>query len=208
MHGEYDAALDSVKEILGRDPANVNAKVIQSQAYLGQKKYGDSDTLLAAVLKTNPSSPDVYFQAGMSNRSQGKLAAAEMAFLRAWEFESQQFPEPAFWAWWTWKSCKGSPEKAMTLLQNEAKKAPNRMDIVLLMGLTARRVGKFQDSLTYLTRVLDGLDKKSKARADVYYEISETYRLAGDRDNAHSPTCKRPVRSPQKARRSWSIWEW
>ena len=182
MHGEYDAALDSVREILGRDPANVNAKVIQSQAYLGQKKYGDSDTLLAAVLKTNPSSPDVYFQAGMSNRSQGKLAAAEMAFLRAWELNPNN--SQSLLGVVDVEINQGQPEKAMTLLQNEAKKAPNRMDIVLLMGLTARRVGKFQDSLTYLTRVLDGLDKKSKARADVYYEISETYRLAGDRDNA------------------------
>ena len=32
------------RQILQRDPGNVRAKVIQSQAYLGQKKYGDSDT--------------------------------------------------------------------------------------------------------------------------------------------------------------------
>ena len=73
----------------------------------------------------------------------------------------------------------------MALLQSEAKKAPNRLDILLLMGATAQREGKFQDSLSYFTRVLNGLDKKSKTRADLYYaNCGLTYRLAGDRDSA------------------------
>ena len=64
MHGDYQAALDSVQEILKIDPGNVSAKLIQSQAYLGQKKYPESDSLLTGMIKSNPSSPDVYYQAG------------------------------------------------------------------------------------------------------------------------------------------------
>jgi tetratricopeptide (TPR) repeat protein len=182
MHGEYDAALDSVREVLGRDPANINAKVIQSQAYLGQKKYGDSDSLLASVLKTNPSSPDVYFQAGMSARSQGKMAVAEAAFQRSWELNPNN--AQGLLGEVDVEIQQGQADKAMALLQSESKKYPNRPDLVLITGLTARRVGKFQDSLNDLKHVLDSLDKKSRARADLYFEIAETYRVAGDRDSA------------------------
>ena len=182
MHGEYQAALDSVQEILQKDPGNVSAKVIQSQAYLGQKKFGDSDNLLASMLKSNPSSPDVYFQVGTAALAEGKPAIAEQAFQRAYELNPAN--SKSLLGMVDAEIQQGHPEKAMTLLQNEARKAPNRLDIPLLMGTTAQREGKFQDSLVYFTKVLNGLDKKSKTRADLYLQIAYTYQLAGDRDSA------------------------
>ena len=53
-HGEYEAALDTVQTILQRDPGNLNARMIQSQALLGQKKFDDSDKVLAGALKNSP----------------------------------------------------------------------------------------------------------------------------------------------------------
>jgi tetratricopeptide (TPR) repeat protein len=182
MHGEYQAALDSVQEILQKDPNNISAKVIQSQAYLGQKKFGDSDTLLASMLKSNPSSPDVYYQLGTAALTEGKPAIAEEAFQRAYELNPTN--SKSLLGMVDAEIQQGHPDKAMSLLQNEAKKAPNRLDIPLLMGTTAQREGKFQDSLTYFTKVLNGLDKKSKTRADLYLQIAQTYVLEGDRDSA------------------------
>jgi len=182
MHGEYEAALDSVQTILQRDPGNVNARVIQSQALLGQKKFGDSDSLLASMLKSNPSSPDVYYQVGTAALAEGKLKEAEAAFQRAYELNPAN--PKSLLGMVEAEIQQGQPDKAMSILQGEANKAPNRLDILLLMGTTAQREGKFQDSLTYFTRVLNGLDKKSKTRADLYLQIANTYRLAGDRDNS------------------------
>ena len=182
MHGEYDAALDSVQTVLQKDPGNVNAKVIQSQALLGQKKFGDTDNLLAGMLKSNPSSPDVYYQIGTAALAQGKLQDAEKAFQRAYELNPAN-PKSLLGVVES-EIQQGQPDKAMSILQAEAKKAPNRQDLLLLMGTTAQREGKFQDSLTYFNRVLSGIDKKSKVRADLYLQIAETYRRAGDRDNA------------------------
>ena len=79
---------------------------------------------------------------------------------------------------------QGQPDKAMATLENKSKKAPNRIDITFLMGTTAKREGKFQDAEGYFTRVLNGLDKKSKTRADLYLQIGDCYRLSGDRDSA------------------------
>jgi len=182
MHGEYEAALDTVQTILQRDPGNLNARMIQSQALLGQKKYEDSDKLLAGVLKTNPSSPQVYYQVGRTELAENHPKEAEAAFQRAYELNPTN--SQSLLGVVESEIQQGQPEKAMATLQNEAKKAPNRIDIAFLMGTTAKREGKFQDAEGYFTRVLNGLDKKSKTRADLYLQIGDCYRLAGDRDTA------------------------
>jgi tetratricopeptide (TPR) repeat protein len=182
MHGEYEAALDTVQTILQRDPGNLNAKMIQSQAYLGQKKFGDSDNLLAGVLKSNPSSPQVYYQVGRTALAENNPKKAESAFQRAYELNPTN--SQSLLGVVESEIQQGQPDKAMATLQNEAKKAPNRIDIAFLMGTTAKREGKFQDAEGYFTRVLNGLDKKSKTRADLYLQIGDCYRLAGDRDTA------------------------
>jgi tetratricopeptide (TPR) repeat protein len=182
MHGEYEAALDSVQTVIERDPGNMTAKVIQSQALLGQKKFGDTNTLLAGMLKSSPSSPDVYYQVGTAALAQGKLKDAETAFQRAYELNPAN-PRGLLGIVES-EIQQGQPEKAMSTLQAESKKAPNRPDLLFLMGSTAQREGKFQDAIGYFTRVLNGLDKKSKARADLYVQIAYTYRLAGDRNSA------------------------
>jgi tetratricopeptide (TPR) repeat protein len=182
MHSEYQAALDSVQEILKIDPGNVNARLIESRALLGQKKYGESDSLLADVMKTNPSSPDVYYQAGVSALTHGNVKEAEASFMRAYELNPAN--PRALLGVTEADIMAGKPDAAMALLETEAKKAPNRLDIVMLMGTTAVREGKYQDALTYFTRVLSGLNKGARVRADLYLQIADTYRRMGDRNNA------------------------
>jgi tetratricopeptide (TPR) repeat protein len=183
-HAEYQAALDSVQEIMKRDPNNVNAKIVQSQAYLGQKKFEDSDTLLAGMLKSNPSSPDVFFQAGVNALAQGKPKDAEAAFMRAYQLNPTN--GKSLMGVVRADIQQGQPDKAMALLDSESKKAPNRLDIPLLMGTTAQQEGKYAESLTYFNKVLNGLDQKSKTRADLYLDIAQTYRLQGNLDSSIS----------------------
>jgi tetratricopeptide (TPR) repeat protein len=190
MHGEYEAALDTVRQILERDPGNVSAKVIQSQAFVGQKKFGESDTLLASMVKANPGSPEVYYQLGTAALAQGKPKDAEAAFQRAYELNPVN--NQSLLGVVEAEIQQGQPEKAMTLLQGESKKAPNRLDLLLLMGTTAKREGKFAEAQGYFERVLTGLDKKSKARADLYLQIADCYRQSGDLNGA--------IGSVQKAR--------
>ncbi len=182
MRGEYQAALDSVQAVLQRDPGSVPAKVLQSQAYLGQKKFGESDNLLAGMVKSNPGSPAVYYQWGAALLAEGKPKDAEAAYQRAYELNPAD--NQSLLGVVESEIQQGLPEKAMAVLQNEAKKAPNRLDILLLMGTTAKREGKFEDAMGYFNRVLNGLDKKSKTRADLYLQLADCYRLAGDLNNA------------------------
>jgi Flp pilus assembly protein TadD len=182
LHGEYQAALDSVQGVLKIDPGNLNARLIESQALLGQKKFGESDSLLAGMLKSNPGSPDVFYQAGVSAITQGKYKDAEAAFLRAYELNPTN-PRGLLGVVEA-DIQEGRPEAAMSLLQTESAKAPNRLDIELLLGTTAVREGKYQDALAHFTKVLDNLKKNAKVRADLYLQIADVYRRMGDRNNA------------------------
>jgi len=182
VRGEYEAALDTVQAILQRDPGSVAAKVIQSQAYLGQKKFEDSKNLLTGMMKSNPNSPDVYYQFGKSLLAEGKAKEAEAAFQRAYELNPLN--NQSLLGVVESEIQQGQPERAMTILQNEAKKAPNRLDLLLLMGTTAKRENKFEEAMGYFTRVLNGLDKKSKTRADLYLQLADCYRMSGDLNNA------------------------
>lgn len=181
-HGEFEGALATIRDILARDPGNVNAKLIQSQALLGQKRYPESDALLAGMLKSNSASPEVFYQEGVSNLTQGKPKDAESAFMRAYQLN----PASAKGLMGVVESDfqLGKADEAMATLQAELKKSPNRLDILFLMGTTAQRSGKYQDALRYFNQVLSGLDKKTTARADMYMQIANTYRLQGDRDSA------------------------
>jgi tetratricopeptide (TPR) repeat protein len=182
--GEYQAGLDSVQVVLNVDPNNLGAKLIQSQGLLGLKKYGESDSVVATMLKSNPSSPDIYYQKGVNELQQGKAKDAETDFVRAYQLNPTN--AKGLMGIVDSEIQQGKPEAAMQMLATESKKAPNRMDIVYLMGLTAQREGKYNDALAYFTQVLNGMDKKSKTRANLYMEIANNYRLAGDRDGAIS----------------------
>jgi len=83
--GEFEAAVKTSEGALTIDPGNVNARLIQSAALMGQKKYGASRTILDAMLKSAPSSPDVLFQLGVVNLAEGKYKEAEDAFRRAYQ---------------------------------------------------------------------------------------------------------------------------
>ena len=83
--GDFDAALKATQTVLQMDRNNNTAKLIQSAALMGQKKFGDSRALLDAMLKTSPNSPDVLFQLGVVNLSQAKYKEADEAFKRAYE---------------------------------------------------------------------------------------------------------------------------
>ncbi|HEX3748614.1 MAG TPA: tetratricopeptide repeat protein [Bryobacteraceae bacterium] len=177
-HGEYEPALDSVQQILQRDPGNMNAKMIQSQALLGQKKFDVSGSLLKDMLKTNPSSPQIYYQMGTQALAEGKPKDAESDFQRAYELNpanSQNLMGVV-----SAEIAQGQADKAMALLQSEATKAPNRIDLAFLLGTTAKQQGKFQQAEAYFNKVLSGLDQKSKTRADLYMQLGDCYRMAGD----------------------------
>src|SRR5262249_10498397 len=81
---------------------------------------------------------------------------------------------------------------AVALLQAESDKAPTRIDLLVALGNTAVRAGKYDYAIQVYNKAAGQLDKNGKAIGDVYLRLGETYRRKGDLDNA--------VQSLQKAR--------
>lgn len=179
---DYDAALKTAAQILAIDRTNVNARLVESAALMGQKKFGDSRQLLDAMLKANPNSADVVFQLGVVNMAEGKWKEAEDAFRKAYELNPAN-PRGLMGMVET-DMAQNKTEEALKLLRAELAKAPGRVDLVLQLGNTAVRAGKYDEGIGLFQRALDSLDKNAKARGDLLMRIGETYHRKGDLSNA------------------------
>ena len=176
--GDFDAALKSAQEILKIDRQNKSAELIESAAYLGQKKYAESRALLNGMLSKNPNSPDVLFQLGVVNLAEGKYKDANDSFKRAYELNPAN--SRGLMGMVETEMAENKPDEAIKTLETEAAKAPNRLDVQLALGNTEVRAGRYDLAIGYFQRVLSGLDKTTKARGDIYMRIGETYRRKGD----------------------------
>jgi tetratricopeptide (TPR) repeat protein len=176
--GDFDAALKSAQEILKFDRQNKNAQLIESAAFLGEKKYGDSRALLNGMLAKNANSPDVLFQLGVVDLAEGKYKDANESFKRTYELNPTN--SRGLMGMVETDMAENKPDEAIKTLEAEAAKAPNRLDVQLALGNTEVRAGRYDLAIGYFQRVLNGLDKTTKARGDVYMRIGETYRRKGD----------------------------
>jgi tetratricopeptide (TPR) repeat protein len=190
--GEFDAALKTAESVLSIDAGNVNARLIQSAALMGQKKFSDSRVMLDSMLKTSPSSPDVLFQLGVVGLAEGKYNEAADSFRRAYQLNPAN--SRGLMGVVETSMAQNKPDAALSLLQAESDKAPGRVDLLVALGNTAVRAGKFDFAVGTYQKALPLLDKNAKGQAEIYYRIGETYRRKGDLSAA--------VQALQKARES------
>ena len=187
--GEFDAALKTAEAVLAIDKGNVNARLIESAALMGQKKFNDSRVMLDTMLKANPSSPDVLFQLGVVNLAERKFKESEDAFRRSYQLNPAN-SRGLIGIVETYMA-QNKADEALKILQTESDKAPNRSDLLMLMGNTAVRAGKFDFGIQTFNRMLGQAEKGAK-QGDLYLRIGETYRRKGDANSA--------VQALQKAR--------
>ena len=180
--GEYEAALKAAEAVLAIDRGNVNARLIESAALMGQKKYEDSRQLLGEMLKVNPNSPDVLFQLGVADLAENKYKEAGDSFRKAYELNPAN--ARGLMGMVETLMAQKKADEALKLLTTESAKNPNRLDLQVQLGNTAVRAGKYDLAVQYFQKVLDAMDKNSKARGDLYLRIGETYRLKGDLQDA------------------------
>jgi len=180
--GEFDNAFKTAADILAVDSNSTTAKLIQSAALLGMKKYAASREILQSILAANPNSADTLFQLGVVNLSEGRYREAEDAF-RKTHVLSPANSRGLMGIVETYLA-QNQTDKAMALLQAEVQKSPNRMDYHLALGNTAVRVGRYDLAIAEFQKVLAGSDKNTKSRGDMLLRLGETYRRKGDLTNS------------------------
>ncbi len=182
QRNDYDAALKTAQQILAIDHNNINAKLIESAAMMGEKKFGESRVLLDQMMKSHPSSPDVFFQVGVVNLAENKFKEAEEAFQKSYELDPNR--DRGLLGLVETDMAQQKADEAMQRLQAALDKSPNRWELRLALGNTAVRAGKYDMAIAEYEKLLNSLDKNSRGRGDVYLRIGETYRRKGDLNGA------------------------
>src|SRR5579871_634565 len=177
-HGEYEPAIKTAQEVLAFDRGNVNAMLVESAALFGQKKFQEARNLLDMMAKTYPTSPDVYFELGLVDLGENKYKDAVASFQKSYDLNPAN-PRGLMGIVET-DMAQSKSEDALTLLQTEAEKAPNRLEFRVALAKTAVRVGKFDLAIQEYQKVLAALDKNSRDRGGLYLQLGETYRRKGD----------------------------
>ena len=180
--GEFDTALKTAETVLAMDRGNVNASLIESAALMGQKKFADSRSRLDDMAKTNPNSPDVFFQLGVVNLAESKFKDAEASFRKSYLLNPAN--SRGLLGVVETDMAQNKTEEALQLLQSEADKAPNRLEFRVTLAKAALRVGKYDLAIAECQKVIGAMDKKSREGGSVYLLLGETYRRKGDQANA------------------------
>ena len=180
--GEFEASIKTADGVLQIDRGNFTARLLQSAALLGEKKYADARVMLDQMLKVIPNSPDVYFQLGMVNLAEARYKEAEDTFRKTYELN----PANARGLLGIVQTllAQNKTDQAVQILQSETEKAPNRLEFRLALARTSVQLGKYDMAIAEYQKVLDALDKNSKIRGQIYMEVGATYRRKGDDSNA------------------------
>jgi tetratricopeptide (TPR) repeat protein len=191
---EFDPALKSATQAVALDRSNTEGLLIAVSAYRGLHKFAEARNLLNIVLKTNPSSTNALLQLGELDLAEKKFPDANDAFGKV------RLLDPANLRALTGiadcEIARKMPDKAIDLLQEEADKAPNRLDLRVALGGTAMRAGRYDIAIREFQKALAQSAPESKERGDIYLGIAESYRGKGDLNGA--------AQTLQEARKSQS----
>lgn len=179
---EWDGALRTAELILASDKGNVNARLIESAALLGEKRTADSRALLDQMVKVYPNSADVYYQLGLVNLADKKFPEAEESFRKSYQLNTAN--SRGLMGVVDTYIAQNRSEQALALLQAESEKAPNRADLHVAVATAAVMAQKFDLAIAQYQTVLGLVGEGAGSRADVYLRLGDTYRLKGDLANA------------------------
>ena len=178
---DFEPALQSVAGILQIDKRNAPARMIQAAALMGEKKYGEARQVLEALRESNPNTPNVDLMLGVLANREGNVKEAEGIFRKSHEANPDG---RALVGLVETLATEGHVDQAMQLLQSELAKSPSRNDLRITLGNLAVRTGNLDLAINQFQTVLNGLDKNSKARGDVYLRLGLSLRSKGDFNGA------------------------
>ena len=121
--GEFDAALKTAALVLQFDRGNVIARLLESTALMGQKKFDESRAVLTELAKSHPNTSEIYYQMGLVDLTNRRFKEATEAFQKSYQLN----PANARGLLGVVEAmiAQNHPEQAQELMRREAEKAPN-----------------------------------------------------------------------------------
>jgi tetratricopeptide (TPR) repeat protein len=179
---EWESAMRDAGQILAVNKSDGPARLIESAALLGQRRFDESRVLLSQLLKEAPASPDVQYQLGVLNLAERRYKEAEDSFRRSYDLNPATL-RGLIGVAETYRQQK-EPEQALALLQAEAAKSPNRVDLRMAIAAAAVLMNKFDLAISEYQSALRMSAQTPKARADIDTRLGEVYRRKGDLTSA------------------------
>lgn len=180
--GDFEAALKTAAEILRIDPRNTHARLIESAALMGMKRYRESRQVLEGMLDEKSPSPDVLFQMGVVHLAEKKYREAEAAFQRAYQLNPNN--HRGLMGIVETYVAQNRPDEAIGLLRQEARRAPDKVELRVAIGNTAVRTGRYDTAVAEFQQALALVEGQGRRAGDLYLRLGETYRRKGDLNNS------------------------
>jgi tetratricopeptide (TPR) repeat protein len=184
--GNYAEATRMANEVLAIDPSNADARLWHAAGLLGSKAYEQARREFDALLRENPASVNVNLHVAVLDTAEKRYRDAETRFLKMYK-PGQPDLRPVEGLVQLYVAQRQF-DKALKLLEDELKKAPDSRPLHLLMAATAVQAGKL-DLASSQYEWLRSDDPKSGL---AYASLGDIYGLKGDLKSA--------LESYQKAR--------
>gem|GEM_PF-334249 len=181
LRGDNDAALKSADETLKISPGTVQARVMKAAALQRLGRIDEARTMLNEVLEKNPKQVETLLELGILNLSQKKSKEAEDLFRRAFEADPNNLrgllgESRAY-------LMEGQPDKSVQIIQEEANKHPNRLDLIRELGNAEGAAAQY-DKAVATFQSLQGRLTDPRSLADLWTRIGEAYLHKGDTQQA------------------------
>jgi tetratricopeptide (TPR) repeat protein len=186
VRGEYGLSRQTAREVLGIDPANLAARLMETSSLASSGERTTARNMLAQVVKEYPNSQEAQVQLALLDLGEKKFVEAEQAFTRLYQSNATDL-RPLMGLVETYAAQKKF-DKAMQLLKAEAAKHPDWQPLRVALGNVSFRSGNVDDAIMYFTELI----KVNPKAADIHLKLGECYAMKGDMTKA--------VASYQKAR--------
>ena len=174
----YADTIRFANEILAVDPVNADAKLWHAAGLLGNKDYQQAGAELAAILRERPDSLSANLYMAVLETTEKKYGAAEARYLRFYKPGQNELRplEGLIQLYGTQRQL----DKALKLLDEELKLAPDSRAVRLLMAATALRAGK----LDLAAQQYEWLKSNDPKSVEAYASLGNIYWLKGDLSSA------------------------
>ena len=177
IRGDNDAALKSADEVLKISPGSVQGIVMRAAALQRLHRNDEARTMLNAVLTQNPKQVETLLELGLLDLNEKKLKESQDLFRRAWEADPSNMrgllgQSRAFLV-------DGQPDKAVQIVEAEAQKYPNRVDLLSALGNSQASAGQVDKAIATFQGLLPRVSDP-RQQGDLWTRIGEAYLRKGD----------------------------
>lgn len=186
---EFGKVVQTVQEILVYDPSNLAARLLRSRALIGLGDVKQARDELGKTSKQYPELPEARLQVAALDLQDKNFRDAEDSFRKLYS----QFQDPrAFMGLIDTYVAQGQSGTALKLLRDELAKAPDRVEYRVAIANISVGTKDYKTAESEYKAVLDKFPRNSQ----VWLQLSETYRRAGEIDNAINAAIKAQELAP------------